>query len=209
MPSCSSTSSSSSPSRRYRTRCWPTSRRWRRACRAAVSRGVVGVGLYLLDHQLAGSRKDAGPAVAVCADARRPRAVDLDPDGVRRSRTWFAIAYAAMQVGKTVFLWIVTPSSRPPARLNAVRITTWLSVSAIFWIAGGLMQGQSRLALWAVALGGRISLAGGAVLDPPLRRVVDRGLGRRGRAYRRTLRAASSSSRSANPSSSPAPPLPT
>jgi len=65
---------------------------------------------------------------------------------------WFAIAYAAMQVGKTVFLWIVTPSSRPPARLNAVRITTWLSVSAIFWIAGGLMQGQSRLALWAVAL---------------------------------------------------------
>jgi low temperature requirement protein LtrA len=66
---------------------------------------------------------------------------------------WFAIAYAAMQVGKTVFLWIVTPSSRPPARLNAVRITTWLSVSAIFWIAGGVMQGQPRLVLWAIALG--------------------------------------------------------
>jgi low temperature requirement protein LtrA len=65
---------------------------------------------------------------------------------------WFAIAYAAMQVGKTVFLWIVTPSSRPPARLNAVRITIWLSVSAIFWIAGGLMEGQSRLALWSIAL---------------------------------------------------------
>jgi low temperature requirement protein LtrA len=65
---------------------------------------------------------------------------------------WFAIAYAAMQVGKTVFLWIVTPSSRPPARMNAVRIMTWLAVSAIFWIAGGLMEGQSRLALWAIAL---------------------------------------------------------
>jgi low temperature requirement protein LtrA len=65
---------------------------------------------------------------------------------------WFAIAYAAMQVGKTVFLWIVTPSSRPPARMNAVRITTWLAVSAIFWIAGGLMEGQSRLVLWAIAL---------------------------------------------------------
>jgi low temperature requirement protein LtrA len=65
---------------------------------------------------------------------------------------WFAIAYAAMQVGKTVFLWIVTPSSRPPARMNAIRITAWLSVSAIFWIAGGLMDGQSRLVLWAVAL---------------------------------------------------------
>lgn len=65
---------------------------------------------------------------------------------------WFAIAYGAMQVGKTVFLWIVTPSSRDLARLNAVRITTWLSVSAMFWIAGGVMQGQSRLALWAIAL---------------------------------------------------------
>ena len=65
---------------------------------------------------------------------------------------WFAIAYAAMQVGKTVFLWIVTPSSRLPARMNAVRITVWLSVSAIFWIAGGVMEGQSRLTLWAIAL---------------------------------------------------------
>jgi low temperature requirement protein LtrA len=65
---------------------------------------------------------------------------------------WFATAYAAMQVGKTVFLWIVTPSSRPPARLNAVRITSWLSVSAVFWIAGGLLEGHSRLVLWAIAL---------------------------------------------------------
>jgi low temperature requirement protein LtrA len=65
---------------------------------------------------------------------------------------WFAIAYAAMQVGKTVFLWVVTPSSRPPARFNAIRITAWLSVSAFFWIAGGLMEGQSRLVLWAIAL---------------------------------------------------------
>jgi low temperature requirement protein LtrA len=65
---------------------------------------------------------------------------------------WFAIAFAAMQVGKTVFLWVVTPSSRPPARLNAIRITAWLAVSAVFWIAGGVMEGQSRLVLWAIAL---------------------------------------------------------
>ena len=77
---------------------------------------------------------------------------------------WFAIAYAAMQVGKTVFLWISTPPSRPGvpwtsgsmsrplARMNAVRITAWLSVSAIFWIAGGLAQGEMRLMLWAIAL---------------------------------------------------------
>jgi low temperature requirement protein LtrA len=65
---------------------------------------------------------------------------------------WFAVAYAGMQVGKTVFLWLSTPPSRPLARLNAVRIATWLSTSAIFWIAGGFAVGDLRLVLWAVAL---------------------------------------------------------
>ena len=65
---------------------------------------------------------------------------------------WFASAYAAMQVGKTVFLWLSTPRIRTSARLNAMRITAWLSVSAIFWIAGGFAQGHARLVLWALAL---------------------------------------------------------
>lgn len=65
---------------------------------------------------------------------------------------WFAIAYAAMQVGKTVFLWVSTPPSRPSARMNAIRITAWLSMSALFWIAGGVAEGESRLVLWAIAL---------------------------------------------------------
>src|ERR1700726_29237 len=30
---------------------------------------------------------------------------------------WFAIAYAAMQVGKTVFLWVSTPPDRPSVRM--------------------------------------------------------------------------------------------
>lgn len=66
---------------------------------------------------------------------------------------WFAIAYAAMQVGKTVFLWVSTLPGRTPARMNAVRITAWLSMSAIFWISGGFEQGHRRLLLWAIALG--------------------------------------------------------
>src|SRR5712672_3968813 len=66
---------------------------------------------------------------------------------------WFASAYAAMQVGKTVFLWLSTPRSRTLARMNAIRITAWLSASAVFWIAGGFAQGNARLLLWAVALG--------------------------------------------------------
>jgi len=65
---------------------------------------------------------------------------------------WFAIAYAAMQVGKTVFLWLSTTPSQSLARMNAARITSWLAISAVFWIAGGFAQGQSRLVLWAIAL---------------------------------------------------------
>jgi low temperature requirement protein LtrA len=65
---------------------------------------------------------------------------------------WFALAYAAMQVGKTVFLWLSTTPSQSLARMNAARITSWLAISAVFWIAGGFAQGQSRLVFWAIAL---------------------------------------------------------
>jgi low temperature requirement protein LtrA len=65
---------------------------------------------------------------------------------------WFALAYAAMQVGRTIFLLASTTHSSP-ARMNAVRILAWLSMSAVFWIAGGMAQGHARLLLWSVALG--------------------------------------------------------
>jgi low temperature requirement protein LtrA len=65
---------------------------------------------------------------------------------------WFAVAYATMQVGRTIFWLLSTPRHRTMARLNAIRILVWLSTSAIFWIAGGLAQGQTRLLLWALAL---------------------------------------------------------
>src|SRR5258705_3088011 len=66
---------------------------------------------------------------------------------------WFAGAYAAMQVGRTIFLLVSTPPARTLARMNAVRILAWLSMSAIFWIAGGFAEGHWRLILWALALG--------------------------------------------------------
>jgi low temperature requirement protein LtrA len=75
------------------------------------------------------------------------------PQAFETRGLWFAVAYASMQVGKTVFLWVSTPPSRPAARMNAIRITVWLSLSAVFWIAGGFAEGHARLALWAVALG--------------------------------------------------------
>src|SRR6185437_10527450 len=65
---------------------------------------------------------------------------------------WFASAYAAMQVGRTTFLVVSTPTAQVSTRLNAIRILIWLSTSALFWIAGGLAGGQTRLELWIVAL---------------------------------------------------------
>ncbi len=65
---------------------------------------------------------------------------------------WFAITYAAMQVGRAIFLLVSTPPERTLARHNAIRIMVWLSVSAIFWVAGGFAEGPSRLWLWGVAL---------------------------------------------------------
>jgi low temperature requirement protein LtrA len=65
---------------------------------------------------------------------------------------WFATAYAAMQVGRTMF-WLATiPPHRTSVRWNAIRILVWLSASAVFWILGGFAQGHSRLMLWTAAL---------------------------------------------------------
>jgi low temperature requirement protein LtrA len=64
----------------------------------------------------------------------------------------FAAAYSAMQVGRTLFfLWSV-PSSSAGQRNNFIRILIWLGTSAVFWIAGGLAEGNIRIGLWLVAL---------------------------------------------------------
>jgi low temperature requirement protein LtrA len=65
---------------------------------------------------------------------------------------WFAIAYAAMQVGRTLFWLLATPAERTLVRHNAIRILVWLCASAVFWLLGGFAEGQARLWLWIVAL---------------------------------------------------------
>jgi low temperature requirement protein LtrA len=66
---------------------------------------------------------------------------------------WFASAYAAMQVGRTLFWLLSVPRARAGVRWNAIRILVWLSVSAVFWILGGFAQSADRrLLLWTVAL---------------------------------------------------------
>ena len=65
---------------------------------------------------------------------------------------WFTGAYAAMQVGRTLFWLLATPSHRTLVRHNAIRILVWLCGSAVFWILGGLAEGETRLWLWIAAL---------------------------------------------------------
>jgi len=65
---------------------------------------------------------------------------------------WFAVAYAAMQVGRAGFFVAAVPPASVAARRNAIRILAWLCASAVFWILGGLVEGERRLALWGLAL---------------------------------------------------------
>jgi len=75
------------------------------------------------------------------------------PQAFEARGLWFASAYAAMQVGRTLFWLASIPPERVGLRRNAIRILAWLSASAVFWILGGFAHGKMRLYLWAVALG--------------------------------------------------------
>lgn len=64
----------------------------------------------------------------------------------------FALAFAAMQVGRPLFfLWAV----RGHARLvrNFQRILVWSTLSSALWIAGAMSEGASRTLCWVTALG--------------------------------------------------------
>lgn len=64
----------------------------------------------------------------------------------------FAIAFVFMQVGRSLFmLWALKRHDDGNYR-NFQRITAWLCVSGIFWIAGGLSEPHARLFLWAIAV---------------------------------------------------------
>lgn len=63
---------------------------------------------------------------------------------------WFAAIYVAIQVGRSLFFAIGLGSNRQAK--NFWRITAWMVYAAPFWIAGGLCEGDTRLALWLIAV---------------------------------------------------------
>jgi low temperature requirement protein LtrA len=64
----------------------------------------------------------------------------------------FACAYSFMQVVRTAFLIRALHGRDAANYRNMCRIFTWLSASAVFWIAGGCFADSTRVALWLVAL---------------------------------------------------------
>lgn len=74
------------------------------------------------------------------------------PDAFGERGLAFAIAFAVMQVGRSAFmLWALKDNDTRNFR-NFARITTWLTVSGVFWIAGGIAHHETRIALWLIAL---------------------------------------------------------
>lgn len=65
----------------------------------------------------------------------------------------FALAYVAIQLGRTLFMTAIMwkPSQRNGR--NMLRISIWFAVSAIAWIAGAMADAEARLAWWALAIG--------------------------------------------------------
>ncbi|MFW0754460.1 low temperature requirement protein A [Pseudomonas sp. H11T01] len=64
----------------------------------------------------------------------------------------FAGAYVFMQVGRTLFaIWAVRGEPLNMTR-NFQRILAWMVLSGVFWISGGVLEGDQRLTCWALAL---------------------------------------------------------
>jgi low temperature requirement protein LtrA len=64
----------------------------------------------------------------------------------------FAGSYVAIQVGRHFFLTFIAADGGTIERERAGRILTWFVVVGALWIAGALVEGTGRYALWLAAL---------------------------------------------------------
>jgi low temperature requirement protein LtrA len=73
------------------------------------------------------------------------------PDAFGDGGLTFALAYAAIQVGRSSFV-LYAVRGDPMRRANFQRIVVWNAAASVLWIAGGLASGSVRDALWIAAL---------------------------------------------------------
>lgn len=62
----------------------------------------------------------------------------------------FALAYVAIQVGRTAYIVFELGKDHPLAA-NYRRMLGWVTIAAVFWITGAFVEGWFRAALWAIA----------------------------------------------------------
>ncbi len=74
------------------------------------------------------------------------------PDAFGAPGLRFAIAYVAMELGRSLFMIFANRVHNPPNARNFLRILCWQTVAAGFWIGGGLAGPEMRLWFWAAAL---------------------------------------------------------
>ena len=63
----------------------------------------------------------------------------------------FAVAYVVLQVGRSLFI-IWAARDNDVLRSNFVRLIAWSILAGVLWIAGGLVNGPAREALWVLAV---------------------------------------------------------
>ncbi|MDQ6422793.1 low temperature requirement protein A [Paenibacillus sp. LHD-117] len=74
------------------------------------------------------------------------------PKAFETSGLYFAAAYTLFQVGRTAYTVWLLRGGLHELRVNFVRILAWLTLSGVFWIAGGIIESEWRMALWIIAL---------------------------------------------------------
>lgn len=65
----------------------------------------------------------------------------------------FALIYSALQIGRSLFALYAFRGKDRQSFLVFLRVTIWLAISSVFWIAGGLSDLTTRLVFWGCALG--------------------------------------------------------
>lgn len=65
----------------------------------------------------------------------------------------FALAYVAIQVGRSLFLAWAMSRADGESGLNMLRVSIWFAASGVLWIGGALLaEGDGRLIWWLAAL---------------------------------------------------------
>jgi low temperature requirement protein LtrA len=74
------------------------------------------------------------------------------PEAFGRYGLLFAGSYVAVKVGRLLFLRVAGAHGSATGPGRGTRLLTWFIASGALWLAGGVTDGQGRIALWAAAL---------------------------------------------------------